>query len=77
MEKQRRKFRVSFGTGTDKVKDLEEKDVDNSRATPRLELAPRAEILDCPQEPLAQRVAKVCSRWQLKRDKKLLFFSPP
>lgn len=77
MEKQRRKFQMSFGTGTDKVKHLEEKDVDNSRATPRLELAPRAEVLDCPQEPLAQRVAKVCSRWQLKRDKKLLFLSPP
>lgn len=40
MEKQRRKFRVSFGTGIDEVKHLEEKDLNNSRATPRLELAP-------------------------------------
>lgn len=64
MEKQRRKFRVSFGTGIDKVKHLEEKDLNNSRATPRLELAPRAEILDCPQDGSAsgQGVFKVAAK---------------
>lgn len=51
--------------------------MNNSRGVSRLGLAPRAEILACPQKSLAQRVAKVCSRWQLKRDKKLLFLSLP